>query len=147
MSYNESLKTFQAESLELSYTDVGEGELVVLLHGFPDTADTWKDTQKVLKDDGYRSCALCLRGYFPSDIPADGDYKLETLVADTMQLVKHLGYKKCILVGHDWGAVIAYAAVLLYPDIVTGILPIAIPPPKVSHTDWRERIADLIISI
>ena len=138
---NESLKTFQLGSIELSYTDVGEGQLVVLLHGFPDTANTWEETQTILKNAGYRTCALYLRGYFPSDIPSDGDYRLATLVSDTIKLVEHLGYQKCIIVGHDWGALIAYAAAILYPDVVTGIVTVAIPPPKVSHTNWRERLA------
>ncbi len=136
-----SLKKLQVGDVELAYHDVGDGPLVILLHGFPDTAYTWKDTQTVLKDAGYRSIALYLRGYFPSAIPADGDYSLATLVSDVMSLVEKLGYKKCILVGHDWGAMITYAAALLHPNIVTNIVTLAIPPPKVSHTNLRERIA------
>ena len=135
-----SLKTLQVGSVELAYHDVGDGPLVILLHGFPDTAYTWKKTQTILKDEGYRSIALYLRGYFPSEIPADGDYSLSTLVSDVIKLVEKLGYKKCILIGHDWGAMITYAAALLYPNIVTKIITLAIPPPQVSHTNLRERI-------
>ena len=135
-----SLKTIQLETVKLAYHDVGEGPLVVLLHGFPDTAYTWKDTQTILKNVGYRSVAPYLRGYFPSEIPHDGDYSLTTLVSDVMELVKKLGYKKCILVGHDWGAMITYAAAQLHADTVTEIVTLAIPPPKVSHTSLRERI-------
>ncbi|MCJ8338078.1 MAG: alpha/beta hydrolase [Pseudomonadales bacterium] len=138
--WESSINTFQSGSIRLAYQDVGKGPLVVLLHGFPDTADTWEETQQILKTAGYRSCALHLRGYSPSDIPKDGEYGLATLVADTMKLVEHLGYQECILVGHDWGAMITYAAAILHPEKVTAIVTLAIPPPKVSHANWRERL-------
>jgi pimeloyl-ACP methyl ester carboxylesterase len=87
-----------------------DGPLVVALHGFPDTAWTWRRVAPLLGDAGYRVAAPFLRGYAPSGIPGDGDYTVRALVADAMALHGRLGGDdRTAVVGHDWGAIIATA--------------------------------------
>ena len=86
------------------------GPLVVALHGFPDTAWTWRRVAPLLADAGYRVAAPFLRGYAPSGIPSDGDYSVRALAADAAALPALLGGDdRAVLVGHDWGAIAAAA--------------------------------------
>jgi pimeloyl-ACP methyl ester carboxylesterase len=71
---NELVRHAKINGVELKYLEEGHGTLVLLLHGFPDTALTWDRTIRLLADRGFRAVALFQRGYFPSEIPADGDY-------------------------------------------------------------------------
>lgn len=83
-----------------------EGPLVLALHGFPDTALTWRRVAPLLADAGWRVAAPYLRGYAPSGIPADGDYSVRALAADAVGLHELLnGDERTVLVGHDWGAI------------------------------------------
>src|SRR5690349_15730113 len=85
-----------------------EGPLAVLLHGFPDTAYTWRHLGPVLAADGWRVVAPCLRGYAPSEVPADGSSAVAALVSDVLGIHRVLGGgPDAVLVGHDWGAIAA----------------------------------------
>ena len=83
-----------------------DGPLVVALHGFPDTALTWRRVAPLLADAGWRVAAPYLRGYAPSGIPADGDYSVRALAGDALALHTLLGGdERSVLLGHDWGAI------------------------------------------
>lgn len=83
-----------------------DGRLVVALHGFPDTARTWRRVAPLLADSGLRVAAPFLRGYAPSGIPADGDYSVRALAGDAVALHETLGGAgDSVLLGHDWGAI------------------------------------------
>lgn len=89
-----------------------DGRLVVALHGFPDTAWTWRRLAPLLADAGLRVAAPFLRGYAPSGIPADGDYSVRALAADAVALHSTLGGgPDAVLLGHDWGAITTNAVV------------------------------------
>ena len=90
--------------------------LVVCLHGFPDTAQTFRGQLPVLVDAGYRAIAPMLRGYEPSSQPEDNDYTLATMARDVIVWLDQLGEQQVHLVGHDWGAAITYAAGALAPE-------------------------------
>ena len=101
--YDVSLPTHEVGLLEWGPSD---GRLVVALHGFPDTAWTWRRVAPILAEQGLRVVAPFLRGYAPSGIPADGDYSVRALVADAVALHELLGGgPDAVLVGHDWGAI------------------------------------------
>ena len=101
--YDVSLPSHTVRVLEWGPVD---GRLVVALHGFPDTAWTWRRVGPLLAERGFRVAAPFLRGYAPSDIPADGDYSVRALAGDAAALHATLGgHPDAVLVGHDWGAI------------------------------------------
>jgi pimeloyl-ACP methyl ester carboxylesterase len=119
--------TTRANGLEFSYIEEGSGPLVLLLHGFPDTPQTWDRTRPVLAAAGFRAVSPFLRGYAPTEVPKDGDYRVETLARDAGELIAALGEKGAIVVGHDWGAAAAYGAANLFPERVRFLVTVAIP--------------------
>ncbi len=135
------IKTVEANGLTFSYLERGTGPLVLLLHGFPDTAHTWSHTMDQLAASGYRAVAPFTRGYYPTDIPADGDYSVHTLARDALALIEALGEEEAVVVGHDWGASTAYTAAILRPDRVRKLVTVAIPPARLIEPSlgllWR----------
>ncbi|MES2683748.1 MAG: alpha/beta hydrolase [Pseudomonadota bacterium] len=119
----------QANGLEFGLLEAGpaDGELLLLAHGFPDSAWSFAPIMRPLADAGYRVVAPFMRGYLPTQIPADGDYRLQTLARDLIALVDELGASRAVLVGHDWGAVATYTAAALRPDRVRAVVCAAIP--------------------
>jgi pimeloyl-ACP methyl ester carboxylesterase len=122
-------KTVQANGLRFAYLEQGQGPLVLLLHGFPDTAYTWDATLPALADAGYRAVAPFMRGYAPTEIPTNDDFGADTLAKDVFGLIDALGGKPAIVVGHDWGASAAYSAAALGPDKLRLLVTMAIPYP------------------
>lgn len=118
-----------AGGLRFAYLEEGRGPLVVLVHGFPDTAHTWDAVRPELARAGFRAVSPFTRGYFPTEIPADGRYDIETLGRDVIAWVDALGERRAIIVGHDWGASAAYAAATLAPDRVRFLVTVALPHP------------------
>ena len=118
-----------AGGLRFAYLEQGAGPLVLLVHGFPDTAHTWDATMTALAAAGYRAVAPFTRGYAPTEIPADGDYRSETLARDVVALIDALGETHAVVVGHDWGAIAAYGATALAPEKVKLLITLAIPHP------------------
>jgi pimeloyl-ACP methyl ester carboxylesterase len=131
------VKTITAGEVELAYFESGSGELVILLHGFPDTPRTWDDLRPRLVAAGYRTVAPFLRGYAPSTIPAGDEYRVPQLGGDVVALIDALGADRAVLIGHDWGASAAYAAANLAPDRVARLVTLAIAHPLafVKHPD------------
>lgn len=122
-------KFVDAGGLRFAYLEEGTGPLVVLVHGFPDTAHTWDATMTALAAAGYRAVAPFTRGYHPTAIPSDGAYDTDTLGNDVVALIDALGGAPAIVVGHDWGASAGYAAAAMAPDKVKLLVTVAIPHP------------------
>jgi pimeloyl-ACP methyl ester carboxylesterase len=123
--------TVEANGLRFSYLAQGEGPLVLLLHGFPDTPYTWDHVIPAFADAGYRAVAPFMRGYHPTEIPADGAYDSDSLGRDVLALIAALGEQRgAIVVGHDWGASAAYSAAALEPRLVRLLVTLAIPHPR-----------------
>lgn len=124
------VRTERVNGVELTYLAAGdEGPLAVCLHGFPDTAHTWRHLLPRLAAAGYRAVAPFLRGYAPSAVPADGYYQSAAHSADALALHEALdGDDEAIIVGHDWGAVIAYAAAVHEPERWRRVVGLAVPP-------------------
>lgn len=107
------------------------GPLVILVHGFPDTARTWDALGPRIAAAGFRVVAPYTRGYAPTAIPADGKYDSDTLGRDLVELLDALGEDKATLVGHDWGASACLSAAALYPERIERLATAAIPHPAV----------------
>jgi pimeloyl-ACP methyl ester carboxylesterase len=123
------LSTVQANGLSFACLEEGSGPLVLLLHGFPDTAHTWDSTRPALAAAGYRAVSPFMRGYAPTAIPADGDYGVDALAHDVAALIEALGETRAIVIGHDWGASAAFGAAILFPERVSFLVTLAIPHP------------------
>ena len=111
-------RAVRANHLEFSCWTAGpaSGPLALCLHGFPDTATTWRHLMPALAAAGYRVVAPNTRGYAPTEVPADGRYDLETLAADAAALHDALGGdERAVIIGHDWGAATALTAAELQP--------------------------------
>ena len=124
------MKRIRANGLEFGYLEEGEGPLVLLLHGFPDTARTWSHQMPALAAAGYRVVAPSLRGYSPTEIPPNGFFDKGTLASDVAGLIQVLGGgEPASLVGQDWGAIIAYSALAAFPDLIRRAVVMAVPHP------------------
>lgn len=120
--------TVQANGLNFSFIEMGEGPLVLALHGFPDLPRTFHHQMSRLSASGYHVVAPYMRGYFPTDAPADGRYESAALVQDVLTLIDALSPEPVILLGHDWGAQAAYGAAIMAPEKVSRLITIAVPP-------------------
>lgn len=121
--------TTTVNDVELAHLEVGDGPLAICLHGFPDSAWTWRHLLPALADAGYRAVAPFLRGYAPSAVPADGRYQTAALGLDACGLHEALGGDDdAVLIGHDWGAMAAYVAASHEPQRWRRVVTMAVPP-------------------
>jgi pimeloyl-ACP methyl ester carboxylesterase len=105
------------DGVRLHYVTMGEGPLVVMLHGFPDYWYTWRDQMRALAGD-HEVMAVDLRGYNRSDRPAGVDqYRMPILVEDVAAVIRHRGRQQATVVGHDWGGAIAWAFAMAHPEM------------------------------
>ena len=128
-----AVRTVTANGLEFAYLSAGpeDGPLALCFHGFPDTARTWRHLLPRLADAGFRAVAPFLRGYAPTGVPVDGAYDTGTLALDACALHDALGGgDDAVLVGHDWGALLAYPAAAHEPDRWAKVVTMAVPPPR-----------------
>jgi pimeloyl-ACP methyl ester carboxylesterase len=117
-------------SLEFGVLEAGSGPLALCLHGFPDSAYTWRHLLPTLADAGYHAVAPFMRGYAPTAVPADGRYQTGALVADATALHEALGGDgEAVLIGHDWGAITAYPTAVFAPERWRRLVTLAVPPP------------------
>ena len=106
-----------------------DGPLALLLHGFPDTAYTWRHLGPVLAADGWRVVAPFTRGYAPSAVPCDGRYDIGALMSDAVELHALLGGgPDAVLVGHDWGALTANALAAHRDSPFARVVSMSVPP-------------------
>ena len=114
---------------EFSYLECGSGKLALLLHGFPDTAQTWRHLMPQLAKAGYRVVAPFMRGYAPSAVPTDGCYQTAMLARDANALHEELGGDgDAVIIGHDWGAPSVYGAAIDAPSRWKKVVGMAVPP-------------------
>lgn len=117
--------------MQLRYDSEGDGPLVVLLHGFPESRVTWKRQLPALAKAGFRAVAPDLPGYNESPKPKDIDaYRVSTIAQNIVELIESLGGAPCVLVGHDWGAAIAWNVAMARPDLVRKLVIINVPHPS-----------------
>ncbi|RII17014.1 Fluoroacetate dehalogenase [Streptomyces sp. YIM 130001] len=106
----------------------GSGPLVLLLHGFPESWYSWRRQLPALAAAGYRAVAIDVRGYGRSSRPADpAAYRMRELVEDNVAVVRALGERTAVVVGHDWGSTIAADSALLRPDVFRAVGLLSVP--------------------
>lgn len=124
------------DGVKIHYASIGEGPLVVMLHGFPDYWYTWRNQMMALKD-RFRVVAMDLRAYNLSDQPRGVDaYQMSNLVEDVIAVIKAQGEEEAIIVGHDWGGAIAWQLAIYHPDMVEKLIVC-----NMTHPTGRSRVA------
>ena len=120
----------QVGDVRLHYAEAGSGtRLVMLLHGFPECWYSWRHQLKALSEQ-YHVVAPDLRGYNLSDKPPHvKDYRIARLVDDVLGLIRHFGARDAAIIGHDWGAAVAWALALEHPENVWKLGALQVPPP------------------
>lgn len=132
------VKTVKVNEINYSYIEAGTGPLVILIHGFPDSgARTWEEVMQKLAAQNFHAVAIFDRGYYPTDMPANGDYSVQSMGQDIVGLVKALGEKHAMVIGEDWGASIAYAAALTDPSVITKVVTASIPPQSTTKPSFQ----------
>lgn len=116
-----------ARGLSVGYVSRGDGPLVLFLHGFPDTHRGFLPAMAAVAAAGYRAVAPEPRGYTPTDVPLDGDYRVEAFAKDVVAIADALGAPTFAIVGHDWGALTGYAVSNLASHRVSRLITAAVP--------------------
>jgi pimeloyl-ACP methyl ester carboxylesterase len=125
-----SSRTISANGIEIFLLEQGEGPLVVLCHGWPELSHSWRHQIPAIAAAGFRVAAPDMRGFGKTSAPVDVDaYSIFDHVGDMVALVEALGEKQAVIVGHDWGAPVAWHAALFRPDIFTAVAGLSVPPP------------------
>lgn len=118
-----------SNDVRLHYVTQGEGELMLLLHGFPEFWYSWRHQIPEFAKD-YKVVALDLRGYNDSDKPTGVNaYRMSELIKDVAGVIQGLGYDRCILAGHDWGGAIAWQFAYAHPEMVDRLIALNFPHP------------------
>ena len=132
-------QSIETNDIRLRVAIQGDGPLVLLCHGFPETSHSWQHEMQALAAAGYRAVAPDLRGYGESSRPDASDaYTQLHIVGDLVGLVDALGEKSCVLVGHDWGAVATWNAALMRPDRFRAVAGLSIPyMPRIDQQPTR----------
>ncbi len=125
----QDVRFIEANGIRFGYLEKGSGPLILLFHGYPETARSWKAVQDRLAADGYRVIAPFLRGYPPTSFAEDGNYSVAALSQDVVSLIEAFGEEKAIIVGHDWGASAVYRTAMQRPDKVSVMVALSIPHP------------------
>lgn len=119
----------ESDGVKIHYVTAGEGPLVVLIHGFPDYWYTWRNQMPQLAKN-FQVVAIDQRGYNRSDQPKGVEnYAVDKLAADVLAVVKHLKRDKAIIVGHDWGGIVAWTVAMTYPNMVEKLVVLNLPHP------------------
>ena len=122
------MRHIETNGVTLAVDDRGDGYPVILIHGFPELAYSWRHQVAALSDDGYRTISYDLRGSGGSSGPDDvAAYSLDNQVGDVVGILDRLGLEKAAVIGNDWGSIIGYAAALKYPERVSHVGSLNVP--------------------
>jgi pimeloyl-ACP methyl ester carboxylesterase len=117
--------------IKMHYVTIGEGPLIVFLHGFPEFWKSWKH-QISFFSKKFKVVALDMRGYGETERPIQvGEYRIEKLARDVTELIDSLGQKKATVVGHDWGGAVAWATAMMNPSFVEKLIVMNAPHPAI----------------
>lgn len=120
----------EVNGIKLHCAEMGSGPLVVLLHGFPEFWYSWRYQMPALAAAGYRVVAPDMRGYNTSDKPKGVQaYSIDKLTSDVAELIKAYGEKQATVVGHDWGAAVAWTFAMQYPQHLERLIILNVPHP------------------
>ena len=121
-------RTIDTNGIKMHIAEAGQGPLVLLLHGFPELWYSWRHQLPVLAEAGYHAVAPDVRGYGRTDAPAAVEsYTMLNHTADAVGVLDALSEKTAVVVGHDWGAPMAWHCALLYPERFPAIVALSVP--------------------
>ncbi|HSP56471.1 MAG TPA: alpha/beta hydrolase [Dehalococcoidia bacterium] len=121
-------RTVKTNGINVHIAEVGEGPLVLMVHGFPELWYSWRHQLPALAGAGYHAVALDVRGYGGSDAPPKiEDYSMKNMVADIVGLLDVLGEQTAVIAGHDWGSPIAWTSAALHPDRFRAVISMSVP--------------------
>jgi len=119
-----------SNGVKIHYASLGQGPLIVMIHGFPDFWYTWRDQMEALSDK-FQCVAIDQRGYNLSDKPKGVEnYDMRLLVGDVVAVIHALGKEKAIIVGHDWGGMVAWQTALNVPQVTEKLIILNLPHPR-----------------
>jgi pimeloyl-ACP methyl ester carboxylesterase len=119
-----------SKGVKIHYVTLGKGPVVVMIHGFPDYWYSWRD-QMVALSKHFQVVAIDQRGYNKSDQPKGVEnYTVDKLVGDVDAVLKHLKADKAVIVGHDWGGLVAWMFAMMHPDKTDRLVILNLPHPK-----------------
>jgi pimeloyl-ACP methyl ester carboxylesterase len=125
---NPTQRSIQANGIRMQITEQGSGPLVLLCHGFPESWYSWRHQLKALAEAGFHAVAPDMRGYGNTERPAEIErYTLFHLVGDMVGVLDSLREKTAVIVGHDWGAPVAWHAALMRPDRFRAVVGLSVP--------------------
>lgn len=125
-----SSQMISANGIEIFVTEQGSGPLVLLCHGWPELSHSWRHQLPAIAAAGFHAVAPDMRGFGRTSAPQNIDaYSIFDMVGDMVALVAALGETKAIIIGHDWGAPIAWHAALFRPDVFTAVGGLSVAPP------------------
>src|ERR1043166_8260741 len=128
MSIDVRHRTIPANGIEIHVAEAGEGPLVLMCHGWPELWYSWRHQLAALAQAGFHAVAPDMRGFGRTSAPADvGAYTILHTVGDMVALVSALGASRALVVGHDWGAPVAWHCALLRPDIFPAVAAMSVP--------------------
>lgn len=117
-----------ANGIDLHIVEYGKGKPVLFLHGFPELWYSWRYQLPYLAESGYRAIAVDLRGYGQSSVPDNvRSYSMRNMVEDIVQLLNELNLDRVALVGHDWGANIAWTCAQMHPERFNVLITLSVP--------------------
>lgn len=123
-------KFISIDGVDYCYLEAGEGQMVLLIHGYPDNAYSWEHQIRLLADSGYRVIAPFTRGYAPTKTPRGSYFDRATLALDMVNFIDKLNDgEPAYLVGQDWGAAISYGILGAFPKKIKRAMLLAVPHP------------------
>jgi pimeloyl-ACP methyl ester carboxylesterase len=143
-----TLRYIEVNDITMRIAEAGDdGPLVLLAHGWPESWYSWRHQLKYLSELGYRVVAPDMRGYGGTDAPiAVDDYNIENIAADMVGILDRLGEERAVMVGHDWGAIVAWQTVQFYPNRFDGLIAMSVPfagrQERSPMVEWRETFGD-----
>jgi epoxide hydrolase A/B len=142
-----TLKTTKANNIDMRYAEIGSGPLVLFCHGWPESWYSWRHQLTGVSAAGFRCVAPDMRGYGGTQAPEPIDqYTLYHLVGDMAELVKALGETQAVIVGHDWGAPVAWHAALWRPDLFPAVCAMSVPYAPPGYVDVLSALEKLGIN-
>lgn len=143
-----TFRFIESNGITMRIAEAGSsGPLVLLAHGWPESWYSWRHQITFLADAGYRVVAPDMRGYGETDAPADvDDYDIVHLAGDMVGILDALGEETAIMVGHDWGSIVAWNSVLMHPDRFSALIAMSVPyggrAPQSPMVGWRAAFGD-----
>ena len=118
----------ESNGINMRLAHAGEGPLVLLIHGWPESWYSWRHQLIALANAGYHAVAPDMRGYGGTSAPAEPEaYRIDHLAKDVVGIIDHFNQATATIIGHDWGSMVVWYTALLHPDRINGVMGMSVP--------------------